>query len=588
MAKISEAKRPDVTREVIGRMYTARTEHANRQLLYSLRRGYYDGTIRPTVDRGHDLIYTQYAPVIVDKMAAYLMGNGLTIKLKVANISDKEQTVAAEYANAIANRLYNDNYDFTLALYNMVHTSGLYGDGIFATEEVDGIPVHYSLDNPQNVILGFRDDQFEALDFYAFDKNVSVEYVKETYGIDVSPMPLTKDGFVQGTLNSQLNPFGQGGPQDLSYTGAAKNVDATTNMAKYTCFYDFIKGERVQLFNDEARFKDNKIVPVYHFVANRSIGEPFGQSDFEEVAHIITKIDEKLSEQSDAVSAGVHHKILTDQNIDEISKKWKANKTQAFKVPGGANPGRFEILNTSTNVQNSELLLNTLMNTLRTGSGLQELGQDQIAANVSGRAIAYMFQGVVQRIKTKRLRLNALLRQLVIDDFEYMARNDPQLRKVAFDKDGLFKFKVDIKYPPVLEQDEQIRISNIQTMRQGKTPLISDYQARLLLSDYVDDPNEEAARVDMEIKEANQRDIDLQTALAKAAQPQPETPPASTSPSGNTAPQAVQPQGMEPATTLEGQGLPAGQESEGGSNLQISAEGLQNQMAQQASGGTIA
>ena len=106
----------------------ASSDISNRNLLYTIRRNYYDGKVFPQVERGHNLIYTQYAKTIVDKFASYTFGNNVTIKLKPDDVSAPEQLIACEKANKIVDKLFNNNKVFQGELFSMGQTSGLYGD----------------------------------------------------------------------------------------------------------------------------------------------------------------------------------------------------------------------------------------------------------------------------------------------------------------------------------------------------------------------------------------------------------------------------------------------------------------------------
>lgn len=577
MAKLSLQEQTEATHKVGARLERLRQALTNRQLLYDLRRGYFDGTIRPTVERDHDLIYTQYAHTIVEKFAAYFMGNGFSIKFKPEDVSDPEQLVSVQALSPILDKLYNDNDSFIEQCYKLGFVSGEYGDGYLDTEVVDGAPIHKSIMQPHNIMLDFRDDNYSVFDAYAYEKGLSIEYIKEAYGVDAQPMPMRKPSYASGAMNTHRNPFADS--TDMSSQNLNRYED--NNLAKVTVFTDFLAGERTQLINNVATHRDSKLDNLYHLTGNENPGTPYGDCDFETVAHIITKAEEKLSEESDAVAQSTHIKLITDQDAKELTKKYKPYKTQVFQVSSTdpTKPGRIEVLNTNANTYPSKQLVDTLMNTIRSSSGLQELGQDQIAANVSGRAIAYMFQGVQQKIKTKRLRFSTLIRQMVIDDFEILAKSDPSIKELAFDKQGKFKLKISVKYPAVLEQDEQVRISNIQLMRQGTSPLISDYSARLLLTDYIDDPLEEEQRIKKELDQSTQRRIDEAKAIQAASQPTaPTAAPATETPQE---PQSLDMEEMEPGSAVEGTGTVSTEGAAGTAQQSLSAPGVSSQMLQQ-------
>jgi len=119
-------------------------------------------------------------------------------------------------------------------------------------------------------------------------------------------------------------------------------------------------------------------------------------------------------------------------------------------------------------------------------------------------------------------------------------------------------------------------------MRQGNNPLISDYTARILLSDYIDDPIEESKRINQERDEAQAAKAKEAQAIAaaqNASQPQPQA-----QPSQDQGAQAISPPGMEAQNILEGQGVPSSPGEIGGAGAPISAAGFGNQAVQQSTG----
>lgn len=566
MARLTANQQIEVSEEYGSLINSLRASASTRNILYDLRKGYYDGTIVPTVEKNCDIIYTQYAATIVDKFAAYAVSNGFSIKIKPEDVSDPIQVVGAEMVNRIIDKLYNENDEFMVHCHNVFHSSGLYGDGYLGTNVKDGVPEHYAVQQPQNIFLLFDDDNYNTFYLYMYERGVDIDLIAKTYGVDVVPTEMQKPGYVYGSQNTQNNPYG------INQMGnGIKNFKqnfTNSRMGTVTVIHDFENNKRVQMVNNKAVMADEGLENIYHLIGNYDPGNPYGVSDFETVAQIITKLEEKLSEQSDAATSAVHHKIITDQNAADIKAKWNSRKTQAFKVSSTPQPGRLEILNTSINSYPMEQYMGTLMNILRTGSGLQELGQDTVSANVSGRAIAYMFQGVTQKIKTKRLRFNSLINQMVIDDLEILAESDKELKKAAFEN-GVFKLKIDVKYPPVMEQDEQIRISNLQTMTAAG--LISKYSARLQLSDYIDDPTEESKKIKEEQEEELQQQLKLKQAEAQMSQPQ-------------ASAASVKPEEMDTAASTEGMGQVSTKGNAGTALNEASAAGMQNQMAQNQTG----
>lgn len=578
MAKLSSEEQVKKTGLARQKIAVAEAQLGNRKLLYELRRGFFEGTIKPEIERGHDYISTELTRTIAQRMASYFMGNLFSIKLKSQDVSDEESVALATIGNAIVDELYNNNAEFMEMMLEFAESSSVMGDAFITGGWEDGNPVHKLIANPAGVGIQFKDDQFKEYASWCYSQGVDVDTIDTIFGVRVSANPTYLATYGSGTVNTQNNPYGISSSRMLE--GGYLKGDARNNMAKYTVVHDILEGTRTQLFNDYAYFADTNNEILYHFKANAEPGRPYGTCDFESAAQLVMKMEEKLSEESDVVSQGSHQKILTDQNPADIQRMWKPNRTQAFQIRKRSDgSGYMEILKTNDNVVGNEQFLRTLLNLIRTNSGLQELGQDQIAANVSGRAIQYMFQGVQLIVKSKQIRLNAMLNRMVRDDFTMIADHDAEIKKAFFDKDGKFKLRIDVKYPPVLEQEEQIRISNIQLMRQGVVPLMSDQTARALLSDYIDDPTEEAKRVVQEAEVKNKLQAEMIQSQQAAANPQPTAP--ATAQGG--AP-AMAPEGMEPANSTDATGTPSTPTAPGTAGQMVSPEGAAAQLEQNSTG----
>lgn len=514
MAKIvDQNRRLELKVKLGGKLSLYEKERRNRNFYYDLRKKYYAGEIQPEVGEGHERINSQLAAAIADRMSAYAGTNCPDVNFRSKDITNDPDNFGAQIMESAIREVF-ESCDFDQVFSDANYTASWSGDGFVATEVRKGIPYHYEIARPGNVTVGWKSDNYKEIEWWAFTYGITPAQAKDIFGEEFQPMlnEIEMDNVVEGERTGKRL-FG------LPFTSrTAHQEDKNGKYVKVCDFHTFVN------IDDEVRAGDNLIavndMPIelnkgqakrlYHFLANKFPMSPTGISDFEHSAHMITMYDKKLSEEADAVSQGVYHKLVTnDRNVAKLQERFKPGKTQIITLAD--ENSKLDVLQLNSQAYNSEPLIKNLLNIIRSTSFLQEIGQDQVAPNISGRALTMIYQGVIQSVQKKRVRWTTILKDLVVDDIKIIADSDPDFKKVAFDENGIFRYDIEVVWPDVLETDKQTTVTLVQAMRQGATPLISDITARQMVG--IADPVAEGKRVEQEM----QTKMQAQVALANQA-----------------------------------------------------------------------
>lgn len=486
-------------------------EKQNRVYAYSKRLEYYSGAIKPTVGTNHEQISTNLAATIADKLAAYTGTNCFDINITAKDITKEEDNEAAQLAENIAKEMFEAS-DYEQWFLEANEVASRMGDGLVVMDKRDGIPYSYSIQKPENVTFGWRTDNYKELDWWSYEFGITPEQALERFG---EAFPATSD-----MDNLEVNVVSD--REGSSIYQIAKDLitnrrDSTPKFVKITDFHTYVEltdkeGKQIAPANTNIVMANNKIVEVnegkakklYHFIANTYPTLPTGVCDFEHVAENITVYEKKLSEEADAISQKVYHKFITNsQKADSIKSKLQFNKPQLIQLQ---DEEKLEVLRLDNSSYDSEPLIKNLLNIIRTVSGLQELGQDQISPNISGRALTMVFQGVIQVVTKKRIRWEKIVRDMTVDALWEVA--DSKMKKAFFDEDGNFKFNINVLWADVLESDKASKIANIVNLRAGTEPIISAMTARQMAD--IPDPTMEEKRINLEMD----RNIQRQQALS--------------------------------------------------------------------------
>jgi hypothetical protein len=565
MAKITDTNERMKLRSIImNKLNLYDQERRERSFHYHLREQFYAGDVRPDVGEGHEEIKTELASAIADKMSAYVGVNAPEINILSKDINDDVLTYEAQVVEEILGDIYDEFFEEMFLDAN--EGASRLGDGFIGTDVKNGVPYHYHIERPENVSVIWKTDNYKEHDCWAYIFGITKEAAKEIFKEDFAPImnEVELSNVIEGKRTGKAL-FG------LSLPGRT-NKDRTDKFVKITDFHTYIDlydeegkiaipaGTNVIMVNDmPVETKADKAKNLYHFIANSFPRMSTGTCDFEHSAHMVTMLDKKLSEEADSVSQGVYHKFFTnDRSIAKLQDKFMPNKTQI--ITGSDDTSRLEVLKLNSNSYNSEPLVKNLLNVIRTTTNLQELAQDQVSPNISGRALALIYQGVIQSVGKKRKRWQRIIKQMVIDDMWMLSESDSKLRQIAFLPDGTFKFRIQINWPEVLEQDKQTIVTTVQAMRQGARPLISTYSAMQKVG--IPDPVQELKRIEKERAE----DMAFEQAVM------------------GTAMQPSNPEGpILSESQNQGEGIPSMEGMPGSAQTTVSPQGASNMKAQKSS-----
>jgi hypothetical protein len=492
------------------------TEKDNRMYAYAKRIDYYNGLIKPVVNFGHEEISSRMCAAIADKISAYSGTNAFDINLTARDITNEAEMALAQTAEDIEKEILEAS-DKDLWFMNCNETADRLGDGLVTTEMRDGMPYHENIEKPENVYFGWRTDNANELEWWAYEYGITPEAALDRFKERLTPSS-DIDGLA---LNTATGKNTLAGIYDLVMSTLTQRQDTTPKFVKITIFNTFIDlkdqsgkiivpaGSQVVCANGTPyETHKGKAKDLYHFKAFTSPGLPTGVCAFETSANLVVHMDKKLGEQSDASAQAVNPKfVTTDSNIERMKQKLIPNRSQIIKKQDKETV--LELLKMDTNAYSPEPLLKNILNFIRTNSGLQELGQDQISPNISGRALAYVYQGIIQIVSKKRIRWSKILKDMVVNDLYMFTEDKPEMRKAFFDGKN-FKFKVNIIWPEVLENDRATKIANVLNLTNSK--IISKHTAMTQVD--IADPTMEQKRIDLETA----KELEYQQALQQELQ----------------------------------------------------------------------
>ena len=523
MANIELGNREKIGNAIKSKLSLYSQEKLSRTYAYAKRTDFYSGAIKPVITQGHELISSRLCATIADKMAAYAGTNCFGVSITSKDITNEADNIMAQSAEDIISEIMSgSNKESWFLSANEV--ASRMGDGIVTMEDVDGIPYFEAVEKPENVTFIWKTDNFHELEGWAYEYGITPDAAKDRF-----KETLTSDGTLSLLDQEISTPNALRGLYDLAVDVLTQRKDNSAKFVKITLFNTFIDiycedkvvipANSMVVMGNGIPFEiyPNKAKKLYHFKANTFPGLPTGVCDFETVAALVADYDKNISQQADAVSQSVNHTYkTTDSNIEKLKQRLNPNKTQIIKMQDASTV--FEVLNKRVNAYDAEPLSKNIMNAIRTNCGLQELNQDQISPNVSGRALSYVFQGVIQSVTKKRVRWTPLCKDMVIDALRMFTEDKPDMKKAFFDADGVFKFKVNITWNDVLESDKATKIANILNLKNAK--IISGYTAMDKAD--ITDPNMEQKRIDLE----TQKDLEFQQQLqGKLNQPSTPTSP---------------------------------------------------------------
>lgn len=514
-------KREKIRQSINSKLALYSTEKDNRMYAYAKRIDYYNGLIKPLVSPGHEEVNSRLHSAIADKISAYSGTNAFDINITAKDITNEADMTMAQTAEDIEKDVL-DASDKDVWFLNCNETADRLGDGLVTTEIRDGMPYHESIEKPENVYFGWRTDNANELEWWAYEYGITPEAALDRFKERLTPN--TEINRIALDQPSERNTLA--GIYDLVISTLTQRQDTTPKFVKLTIFNTFIDikdregkviipaDSQVILANGTPyEIHEGKAKQLYHFKAFTSPGLPTGVCAFETSANLVVHLDKKLGEQSDASAQAVNPKfVTTDSNIERMKQRLVPNRSQIIKKQDKETV--LELLKMDTNAYSPEPLIKNLINFIRNNSGLQELAQDQISPNISGRALAYVFQGIIQIVSKKRVRWSKIIKDMVVNDLWLFSEGKPEIRKAFFEGPN-FRFKVNVIWPEVMENDKATKIANVLNLTNAK--IISKHTAMSQVD--VADPTMEQKRVDLETAKELEYQQALQQELQQPSEP---------------------------------------------------------------------
>jgi hypothetical protein len=561
MSIIEETKKESIKLAINTKLSLYSQEKLSRTYAYAKRIDFYSGAIKPVISNGHELISSRMCSTIADKMSAYAGTNCFGVSITSKNINDESENTLAQSAEDTINEIFDGSNKEEWYL-NANECASRLGDGPVTMEDRNGVPYFEAVEKPENITFGWKTDNYHELEWWSYEYGITPEAAKDRFKTTLS---------VSGDLDPLEQNLSNGvslkGLFDLAVDVLTQRKDNAPKFVKVTLFNTFIDirdeagnviipAESLVVLGNGIPFEiyDKKAKKLYHFKGNSFPGLSTGVCDFETVAALVADFDKNISQQADAVAQSVNHTyVTTDSNIEKLKQRLNPNKTQIIKK---ADPQTtFEVLNKRVNAYDAEPLSKNILNIIRTNSGLQELGQDQIGSNISGKALSQAYQGVLHIVNKKRIRWTSLIKDMVKDALWVFTDGNAEMRKAYFDSEGAFKFNVNVTWNDVMENDKATKIANILNLKNAK--VISGYTAMGQAD--IADPTMEQKRIDLE----TQKELEFQQQLQGELN-QPSTP---------TGPI------MNESMNQPGEGIASGQGNAGSAQTAgMSGQGAANQM----------
>lgn len=485
---------------------------------------------------------------------------------------------AQQRENVIRMWMRENHFDAEFSIFGK--TSSWFGTGCFRMTDFQGIPMVQAIERPENVIFGWKSDDFKELEYVIFEYFLSPWQVKKEYNVDVK---LNAKGEIE--RNKSLLPGGgrwniAGRRTDHSEVFGA---DGKTPVSEYVP-KGFVK---VQLYIDdeiecvvvnEGHIKNYVrhnygFVPFYPFRNIIMPGEPTGESDY--VA--ATDLEEHFIHQLDLLNEGAaeNMKQVWVTNSMKVKKEDlktdETNRNLLIKLDSKRNE-EFKNVSPTTKVDLAQLAenANITKNLIHQFSFFPEqlFFAADIPSSLSGKAIRMIYSRITNLIKSKRMALEPVLDSMIRDAVHIMRTRGPQEMRVLFDEE--FTNPIIFQWGELLPEEKSTLISNAVTAK--NSGLISTYTARKMIGS--SDPSFEDFMIRVEksqemLAQEQQQEMGIVPGPGNGQQPGPVGVPGERIPS-------------EEAGEMGGEGIPAS-EGEPGSSAVISPQGQARQVAQHQS-----
>lgn len=343
--------------------------------------------------RGHVRASYNYLSQIVDKLT-----NFLTTKPPVTNVPPRMADDPVEVERAINIKYFLDKVHhenkFKYFFKRSSHIQSLFGDTFIYGPYWDPVEekICYEwIEDLGNLHVGWQDNKFQKIDWFAINSLESIDSIKEKYGIDVGPFEGT---IIMGTY-----------PLQTPTKRWTERVDKQTMIqeALVTHYWD---GEVFMIVINEDTIvqyvkHEYGFVPLWKVENIHIDNRPFGKSDIDELIDANVELIERMGDAGDSIRQGavVRFKVINDPNFDVDSVKAGSNGQFLFVNGEKADIGA---VRAEVNIAPYEMYIKNLMQIIY-DLGLPAVAWGGHTGVTTGRALDMQYQAITDKIENKRV-----------------------------------------------------------------------------------------------------------------------------------------------------------------------------------------
>ena len=343
---------------------------------------------------GHVRAQYNYLSQIVDKLTNFLTSKPPYINIPARQVDDPVEVERANSIRYFLDKVHHQNR-FKYFFKRSAHLQALFGDTFIYGPywDPDKKKICYEwIEDIGNVHIGWKDNRFEQMDWFAIERLQSIESLKKKYNLeDVAPY--------EGLVASGTYPMQSPTKRWTDRTDKQTFIQ----QAKETVYWDeetmvvFINdSDIVQYVKHEYGF-----VPFWKVENIHVDDRPWGKSDIDELIDANVELIERMGDAGDSIRQGAvpRFKVINDPNFDTNSIKAGANGQFVFVEGDKADVGP---LKAEVNIAPYEMYMKNIMQFIY-DLGLPAVAWGGHSAAVTGRALDMQYQAITDKIENKRI-----------------------------------------------------------------------------------------------------------------------------------------------------------------------------------------
>lgn len=371
-----------------------------------------------------------YCAMIVDNFASLLFDAPVENNCPAADETDELLQMKAEIKEKMLKKVYDDNDADDIVLPDAAQNGSLYGDAFIkgplldkrgSNKKDDWKIVFHNVDNPANIRLIFKDEDFRGI--YGFIDTTSI-----------SPMKFRKEYAerltARGVDVEKIIKNAQSRSQKKTYSAGPNPTTVNQKMiAKEEFWTDewmsiFIEDQLVDYWKHDWGF-----VPLIYVKNNRVPNHPYGKSDLEDV------LDPQLAHNRTNNDLANALKIMTSlllkgKNLEGM-EVLVTGLNRIFNLPDEAE---LDALQRHGDPYAAGNFVDGRRRAILDVSGISEvLTASASAQNLSGRAMSVALQSVIRKLSPRIKRYRAGLRTLNANIFKLYEMYWPETKEIIME-----------------------------------------------------------------------------------------------------------------------------------------------------------